>query len=69
MMGNSKVYEKISIWLIVAFAIIQLIACLLTKELPYGEWDDYLYTTASLLNDQNMTISSDDIHYAHDLFP
>lgn len=68
-MGNSKVYEKISIWLIVAFAIIQLIACLLTKELPYGEWDDYLYTTASLLNDQNMTISSDDIHYAHDLFP
>lgn len=46
-----------------------LVSCLLTAKYPTGEWDDYLYTTASLLNDQNMTISSNDIDYAHVIFP
>ena len=68
-MANTKVYERISRWSVVVFAIITLVSCLLTEEHPNGEWDDYLFTTASLLNDQNMSISNSDIKYAYDFFP
>jgi hypothetical protein len=41
----------------------------LSDEYPMGEWDDYLFTTASLLNDHNMSISGSDIEFAYNLFP
>lgn len=68
-MINSAVYEKAAKWSIILFVIIILISGLLTTSYPTGEWDDYLFTTASLLNDQNMCISNNDIIYAYTLFP
>lgn len=68
-MAKTKIFEKISIWSIVIFAMIMLVSCLLTAKHPTGEWDDYLYTTASLINDQNMTISGNDIDFAYKIFP
>lgn len=68
-MTNTDVFGKISRWAIVIFAIVLLVSCLLTAEYPFGEWDDYLFTTASMLNDQNMSISTTDIEYAYNLFP
>lgn len=60
---------KIAKWLIFAYLILLLIYGLTFSPVPVGEWDDYCLSTASLINDQNSTVSSSDIEKAKELFP
>lgn len=60
---------SIAKWLIFAYFVLLLIYGLTFSPIPTGEWDDYCLCTASLIHDQNGTISSSDIVKAKELFP
>lgn len=54
---------------IIAFAIIMFMYCLAESQIPSGECDDYTFPIASILNDHNFGISSEDIVFFKKLFP
>lgn len=60
--------RAISIYLVI-FAIIMTIIAFSRPFTPIGEWDDYSLPVASMLNDYNFGISSEDIDFYTRLFP
>ena len=52
---------SIAKWLIFAYFVLLLIYGLTFSPIPTVEWHDYCLCTASLIHDQNGTISSSDI--------
>lgn len=49
-----------------SLALIVILSCM---PHPTGEWDDYSLVTASIINDQNVSISKDDVEFAKQFFP
>lgn len=54
---------------VVLYAFFAIVFCSLTTQTPIGEFDEYTLVTASLLNDGNVTVTTDDISYAKVIFP
>lgn len=51
------------------FGILMLVYCSVYTPYPVGEWDDYTFPVASLLNDHNFSISDSDVAFYKELFP
>lgn len=68
---QKKIKEKshASIVFIVIYALVLLIIHFNGKPAPEGEWDDYSFPIASIINEFNFTISESDIAYYAELFP
>lgn len=69
-MKSDRIYAYLSKTAIIFFVVIELVIQLAAPVIPAGEWDDYLFCTASIIHDHDMAISDDDIAYARIiLFP
>lgn len=61
--------KKAIIVYLVVFGALMLVYCSVNTPKVQGEWDDYSFPIASILNDHNFSISDDDIAYYKELFP
>lgn len=62
-------YKKIINLYLSVFFLVMLAYCSLNDIFPIGEWDDYSFPVASILNDHNFSINDSDLNIYKALYP